>query len=154
MSIKSLLDSECYLCFISKLFGAVEAEQQIKWADVNYLLYCIFVQKEPVMDWFSLLGFEPAWVTLRTDLPTEFLLKKANLFIVIPNLFLAYEILKISKLYIIPLGKIWIIFAELDIPHIITPKNKNYKGWQEGSPVIFELDVFVFVILFTALLPS
>lgn len=61
MSIKSLLEGKCYLCFISKLFGAVEAEQQIKLADVNYLLYCIFVQKEPVMgfDWFSLLRLEP-----------------------------------------------------------------------------------------------
>lgn len=34
-------------------------------------------------------------------------LQKADLFIVIiPDLFLAYEVLKISKLYIIPLGKI------------------------------------------------
>lgn len=129
MSIKPLLKRKCYLFFISKLFGAVEADQQIKLADVNYLLYCIFVQKKAVMglDWFSLLGFEPVWVTFRTELTTEFLLKKANLLIVIPNLFLAYEILKISKLYIIPLGKIRKIFAELDIPRIITPKNKNYK---------------------------
>lgn len=37
----------------------------------------------------------------------SFLQKKADLFIVIiPDLFLAYEVLKISKLYIIPLGKI------------------------------------------------
>lgn len=60
MSIKSLLERKCCLCFISKLFGAVKAEQQIKLADVNYLLCCDFVQKETVidLDWFSLLEFE------------------------------------------------------------------------------------------------
>lgn len=110
MSIKSLLERNCCLCFFRKLFGLVKAEQQIKLADVNYLqVYCAVVQKEPVMVW---TGF-PYWdlslfeIHLGQSFLLSFLQKKADLFIVIiPDLFLAYEVLKISKLYIIPLGKI------------------------------------------------
>lgn len=65
-------------------------------------------------------------IHLGQSLLLSFLQEKANLFIIIIlNLFLAYEILKISKLYIIPLGKMRKIFAELDIPHVITPESKN-----------------------------
>lgn len=45
---KSLLERKCCLFFISEFFGAVKAEQ-IKLADVNYLLYCDFIQKETVI---------------------------------------------------------------------------------------------------------